>query len=151
MTKSKSDAWTPKPSFMCYLFTLNQIFLCNTGHLSLEIRCCCASFLRTLLLQQLCTIVRNSVRESQTSKGRWNHLGRLGYVPTIFFYSCIFSSLCLEEFSLWLPEENLFYKKYAPNQIFIASATPASHLPKRTHAFHEFFSAQEAIYKFLAS
>ena len=36
-------------------------------------------------------------------------------------------------------------------QIFIASATPASHLPKRTHAFHEFFSAQEAIYKFLAS
>ena len=30
---------------MCYLFVLNQIFLCNTGHLSLEIRCCCASFL----------------------------------------------------------------------------------------------------------
>ena len=85
-------------------------------------------------------------------KGAVEQLGTVGIRPnTIFFYSCIFSSLCLEEFSLWLPEENLFYKKYAPNQIFIASATPASHLPKRTHAFHEFFSAQEAIYKFLAS
>ena len=48
-------------------------------------------------------------------------------------------------------QRRILLSKVCPNQIFIASATSASHLPKRTHAFHEFFSAQEAIYKFLAS
>ena len=39
---------------------------------------------KTLLLQ--CSIVRNSGRESQTSQGCWNHLGRLGPIFCQFLY-----------------------------------------------------------------
>ena len=44
-----------------------------------RVRCCCASFLQN-------SIVRNSGRESQTSQGRWNHLGLLGPIFCQFLY-----------------------------------------------------------------